>query len=211
MRGSSVRTKRSFLPVPFPFQSVRSEKIRRSSTIGQSTDSSTCAPPLRSPQTNIFILSAAATAAKGLGIAKIDEYARKFGLGAPTGIALIGEKSGVIPTPDWKAEVFGANDPWRIGDTYHTRDRAVWFSDHTHPGQFTIYCRDRKRGQTHTPQLLRVSRTPQYTLVGIPTTICRSCVRACACGHFQSHGCDSEVPQSPDIHIAARHGTRRSE
>lgn len=57
---------------------------------------------------------------KGLGIAKLDEYARRFGLGAPTGIALAGEEAGVIPTPEWKAKVFGPDDPWRIGDTYHT-------------------------------------------------------------------------------------------
>jgi penicillin-binding protein 2 len=25
-----------------------------------------------------------------------------------------------VPTPEWKEEVFGADDPWRIGDTYHT-------------------------------------------------------------------------------------------
>ncbi|MBV9159421.1 MAG: hypothetical protein JO019_02365, partial [Candidatus Kaiserbacteria bacterium] len=56
----------------------------------------------------------------GLGITKLDEYARKFGLGSTTGIALLGEKSGILPTPAWKAQVFGADDPWRIGDTYHT-------------------------------------------------------------------------------------------
>ena len=57
---------------------------------------------------------------KGLGIDRIDEYARRFGLGAETGIELLGEEAGVIPTPEWKAAVFGADDPWRIGNTYHT-------------------------------------------------------------------------------------------
>src|SRR3989344_3146328 len=57
---------------------------------------------------------------KGLGIAKLDEYARIFGLGTPSGIALLGEASGVIPTPEWKEAVFGPDDPWRIGNTYHT-------------------------------------------------------------------------------------------
>ncbi len=57
---------------------------------------------------------------KGLGIAKLDEYARRFGLSQPTGIALRGEAEGVIPTPEWKLEVFGPDDPWRIGNTYHT-------------------------------------------------------------------------------------------
>ncbi|MEY4747497.1 MAG: hypothetical protein RLZZ416_546 [Candidatus Parcubacteria bacterium] len=57
---------------------------------------------------------------QGLGIERLDRYARLFGLGSTTGIALRGEQDGVIPTPAWKAQVFGENDPWRIGDTYHT-------------------------------------------------------------------------------------------
>lgn len=56
----------------------------------------------------------------GLGIARLDAYATDFGLGTSTGFTLFGEKIGVIPTPAWKAEVFGEDDPWRIGNTYHT-------------------------------------------------------------------------------------------
>jgi len=56
---------------------------------------------------------------KGLGIANIEKYARMFGFGDPTGIDLPGEKQGTIPSPAWKAANF-KNDPWRIGDTYHT-------------------------------------------------------------------------------------------
>lgn len=57
---------------------------------------------------------------KGLGIQKLDTYARAFGLGELTGTELLGEVEGVIPTPEWKEKVFGAHDPWRIGDTYIT-------------------------------------------------------------------------------------------
>jgi penicillin-binding protein 2 len=55
---------------------------------------------------------------EGLGIARIDEYARLFGFGTPTGIDLPGEQSGVIPTPEWKKKVFG--EDWLLGNTYHT-------------------------------------------------------------------------------------------
>lgn len=55
----------------------------------------------------------------GLGIARIDEYAKKFGLGELTGIVFQSEVEGVIPTPEWKEEVFNG-DPWRLGDTYNT-------------------------------------------------------------------------------------------
>jgi penicillin-binding protein 2 len=56
---------------------------------------------------------------KGIGIANIDKYAQMFGLGQPTGLDFLTEEAGVIPTPEWKAKVF-KNDPWRIGNTYHT-------------------------------------------------------------------------------------------
>lgn len=57
---------------------------------------------------------------RGLGIARLDEYATRFGLGQVSGVALFGEEAGVIPTPEWKESVFGVDDPWRLGNTYHT-------------------------------------------------------------------------------------------
>jgi len=56
---------------------------------------------------------------KGLGIIKLEEYARLFAIGEKTGVDLPNEKAGVIPSPEWKIKNF-AGDPWRIGDTYHT-------------------------------------------------------------------------------------------
>lgn len=54
---------------------------------------------------------------KGIGIDKINEYWRKFGLGEPTGIDLPNEASGLLPNPLWKKKVL--KEPWYIGDTYH--------------------------------------------------------------------------------------------
>ena len=56
---------------------------------------------------------------KGLGIANIEKYSKLFGFGDKTGIDLPDEKKGTIPSPEWKALNF-KNDPWRVGDTYHT-------------------------------------------------------------------------------------------
>jgi penicillin-binding protein 2 len=56
---------------------------------------------------------------KGLGILNIDKYTRMFGIADKTGVDLPGEKSGIIPTPDWKAKTFNG-EPWRVGDTYNT-------------------------------------------------------------------------------------------
>lgn len=54
----------------------------------------------------------------GLGITRINEYVRKFGLGEMTGISLENEQKGTVPSPAWKQEIF--EDDWRLGDTYHT-------------------------------------------------------------------------------------------
>jgi penicillin-binding protein 2 len=54
----------------------------------------------------------------GLGITKMSEYYRLFGLGSTTGINIAQEQAGVVPDPQWKKEVF--DDDWRLGDTYFT-------------------------------------------------------------------------------------------
>lgn len=54
---------------------------------------------------------------RGLGATRLAEYARRFGLGALTGIDLPGEAAGFIPDPQWKEEEQG--EPWTIGDTYN--------------------------------------------------------------------------------------------
>jgi len=53
---------------------------------------------------------------QGLGVDKIHEYAKKFGIGSPTGIDLPGEISGVLPNQKWKKT--NLNEPWVVGDTY---------------------------------------------------------------------------------------------
>jgi len=50
-----------------------------------------------------------------LGIDAIARYARAFGLGAPTGIEIGTERSGVIPDSEWKKRVF--KQPWFAGET----------------------------------------------------------------------------------------------
>jgi penicillin-binding protein 2 len=53
--------------------------------------------------------------ARRIGIDPIAAMARRFGLGAPTGIDLPGEKPGVIPDSDWKRATFG--DIWHPGES----------------------------------------------------------------------------------------------
>ena len=56
---------------------------------------------------------------KGLGITLLDKYFQSFNLTDRTGVELLGEVEGVIPTPAWKKEKFN-NEVWRLGDTYIT-------------------------------------------------------------------------------------------
>jgi penicillin-binding protein 2 len=53
------------------------------------------------------------------GTNKLQHWSREFGIGESTGIDLPGEASGLLPTPDWRNELFaeGKTDrPWAIGD-----------------------------------------------------------------------------------------------
>ncbi|OGG86033.1 hypothetical protein A2392_01020 [Candidatus Kaiserbacteria bacterium RIFOXYB1_FULL_46_14] len=54
----------------------------------------------------------------GLGIARIDKYMKLFGFSSLTDINFPGEQAGLIPTPEWKKEVF--DEDWYLGNTYHT-------------------------------------------------------------------------------------------
>jgi penicillin-binding protein 2 len=54
---------------------------------------------------------------KGLGINKIKEWWKKFGLGRKSGIDLPGEATGLLPDPEWKEETVG--ESWYLGNTYH--------------------------------------------------------------------------------------------
>ncbi len=63
---------------------------------------------------------------EALGITKLAAQARAFGLGAPLGIELAGEASGLMPDPPWKnlrfdtpADREARNNEWYLGDTYH--------------------------------------------------------------------------------------------
>jgi penicillin-binding protein 2 len=52
-----------------------------------------------------------------LGVDKLSETARKFGLGEKLGIDLGGEMKGLVPSKKWKKETL--NEDWYLGDNYH--------------------------------------------------------------------------------------------
>lgn len=64
-----------------------------------------------------YELGKEAKAEKGSG--QIQDWARSFGLGEPTGIDIPAETEGLVPTPAWRNRLFreGIGDrPWAIGD-----------------------------------------------------------------------------------------------
>jgi len=53
------------------------------------------------------------------GSLQLQQWSRRFGIGLPTGIDLPGEAVGLLPTPEWRNELFaegGTDRPWAIGD-----------------------------------------------------------------------------------------------
>lgn len=50
-----------------------------------------------------------------MGIARFDQWMRKYGFGQPTGIDLVGESAGIVPSPQWKAA--HSKEPWYPGET----------------------------------------------------------------------------------------------
>jgi len=56
--------------------------------------------------------------ARKVGVDRIAEMANRFGLGEKLDLDILGEKSGLIPTKNWKMAVQGVR--WQTGETYNT-------------------------------------------------------------------------------------------
>ncbi|MBI4779070.1 penicillin-binding protein 2 [Candidatus Falkowbacteria bacterium] len=54
---------------------------------------------------------------QGLGLERIVKYEKLFGLDSQSGIDMLGEAGGFLPTEEWKEKTKG--EQWYIGDTYH--------------------------------------------------------------------------------------------
>jgi penicillin-binding protein 2 len=111
-------------------------------------------PAIAAPQAGIGEMT-------GLGIARIDQYMKMFGLGAETGINFPGEQAGLIPTPEWKVETF--DEEWRLGNTYHTSIGQFGFLA-TPLQMLRAYAALGNGGKLVTPTLVKDERGKQVDL-----------------------------------------------
>ncbi|MEO8436978.1 MAG: penicillin-binding protein 2 [Chloroflexota bacterium] len=87
-----------------------------------------------------------------LGIDRLGYWAKQYGFGSPTGIDLPGEVSGIVPTNQWKQDVFGS--PIFGGETYQAGIGQGY--DVVTPIQLiNAYAALANGGTLHQPQIVR--------------------------------------------------------
>ncbi len=94
-----------------------------------------------------------------LGIEKLAEVGKEFGLGAPTGLNVPGEKGGAMPNSAWKMKRF--KQPWQGGDTINVAIGQGYVL--TTPLQLAVMvARLVNGGYAVTPQLTLQNDAPDY-------------------------------------------------
>ncbi len=87
-----------------------------------------------------------------LGIERLTGYVSQFGFGEQTGIDLIGESSGILPTPAWKRAA--RNQPWYPGETVIAGiGQGFWVTTPLQLAYATAILAS--GGERHPPHLLR--------------------------------------------------------
>jgi penicillin-binding protein 2 len=97
-----------------------------------------------------------------LGVDLIADYAHRFGLGAPTGIALEHESQGVIPSTAWKRQRF--KEPWYAGETLSVAIGQGYVT--TTPLQMaSVTATIANNGTVYRPQFVKRVERPDGSLV----------------------------------------------
>jgi penicillin-binding protein 2 len=96
-----------------------------------------------------------------LGIDTIASFARLFGLGAPTGIDLASEKSGLVPSTDWKVKTRG--EPWYPGETLSVSIGQSYVA--VTPMQLAAMVGAATTGKYYGPQILKQVREKTTGLI----------------------------------------------
>ncbi len=99
---------------------------------------------------------------EGLGLDNLIAYAEKFGFGAPTGIDIPGEGSGLVPSPKWKRLNYA--ETWVTGDTYNMAI-GQGFVLATPLQVLNAYAAIGNGGTLYEPHLVKEIRNPQKDLI----------------------------------------------
>ncbi|MEA1935391.1 MAG: penicillin-binding protein 2 [Thermodesulfobacteriota bacterium] len=99
---------------------------------------------------------------KLVGITKLAEYSRGFGLGTKTGINLPGEKSGLVPTREWKLNRF--KEPWQMGETISIAI-GQGFTLVTPIQLLNTYCALANEGTFYVPRIIKRIETAEGQII----------------------------------------------
>ena len=147
-----------------------------------------------------------------LGIETIATYASLFGLGEKTGIDLPSERSGIVPSPEWKQQARG--EPWYPGETISVSIGQGYVT--VTPIQMArVIATISNNGVSHQPQLVRGVRRrntgeveawpkPQATPLGLQPAFVEGIQRSLA--SVVSEG-TARRANSPLVTIAGKTGT----
>lgn len=92
-----------------------------------------------------------------LGVNRLADYSRRFGLGSKTGVPLQNEKTGLVPTTKWKKAVY--HIPWYDGETINVSVGQGYML--TTPLQLAVaYATMANGGAQYAPQLVESVTTP---------------------------------------------------
>lgn len=108
--------------------------------------------------------------ARDLGVQRLHDFLARFGLGAPTGIDIGGERAGILPSPAWKKGAFkrASQQVWFPGETViFGIGQGYMTSTPLQLAHMTAVLA--MRGQNYRPRLVRALRDPAtQTVTTIP-------------------------------------------
>ena len=151
--------------------------------------------------------------AHDLGISRLSDFLAKFGFGAKTGIDLNGEKSGLLPSQEWKRRV--RNRPWYPGETLITGIGQGFFQ--VTPLQLArASAMMANRGRAANPHLVKRVVHHDHTVIPVQSSVSdiqldsnnvESIVEAMIDVVHGARGTARRISQGIDYQIAGKTGT----
>lgn len=149
-----------------------------------------------------------------LGVDKIARYAHSLGLGKKSGVELEHEKSGIIPTTEWKRKRY--RDKWHEGETLSVAIGQGYVT--TTPLQICRMTATVANGGTlYRPQIVRSITSPDGKTLKTFTPVTEglalgsdkslALIREALTGVVNSPGGTAKVVRLPDVLIAGKTGT----